>query len=101
MLNNASFNLIYQSPLETATLQRISAGDSILFMENAVLRLLKSSRHTTELKTMTLNKALFVLKEEIEIRGICPDDLISGIEIIDYPDFVQLTLKHPLIHTWN
>ncbi len=94
-------HLIYQSPLESATLQRIAINDSVLFMENALFRLLKSSRNASELETMSTHYSLFVLDEEIEIRGINPDELIAGIKVIDYQGFVTLTFNHSLIQTWN
>lgn len=94
-------HLIYQSPLESATLQRIAISDSVLFMENALLRLLKASTQAAKLKEMTMRYSLFVLEDEIQIRGISADELVKGIQIIDYQGFVTLTLKHALIHTWN
>ena len=94
-------HLIYQSPLESATLQRIAINDSVLFMENALFRLLKSSKNARELESMSTRHSLFVLGEEIEIRGIHPNELTIGIKVIDYPGFVTLTLNHRLIQTWN
>ena len=94
-------HLIYQSPLQSATLQRIAINDSVLFMENALFRLLKSSRNANELDAMSKLYSLFVLNDEIEIRGIYPSELITGIKVIDYQDFVTLTLNHRLIQTWN
>jgi tRNA 2-thiouridine synthesizing protein B len=94
-------HLIYQSPLEQATLQRIAESDSLLFMENAILRLLKTAAQATELTTMTVTHSLFVLASEIQLRGIYADELVKGIDIINYQDFVRLTLRHQLIYTWN
>ncbi len=94
-------HIIYQSPLELATLQRIAINDSVLFMENSLFRLLKSSRNTSELETMSTLHSLFVLDEEIEIRGIDPSELVTGIKVINYQEFVTLTLNHSLILTWN
>jgi len=94
-------HLIYQSPLESVTLQRIAINDSVLFMENALFRLLKSSRNASELETMSILHSLFVLDNEIEIRGIDPSELVTGIKVINYQGFVTLTLNHSLIQTWN
>ena len=94
-------HLIYQSPLESATLQRIAISDSVLFMENALFRLLKSSRNASELEKMATLHSLFVLNDEIEIRGIDSNKLVTGVKVIDYQEFVTLTLKHRLIQTWN
>jgi len=94
-------HLIYQSPLESATLHRIAINDSVLFMENSLFRLLKTSSQATKLKQMSKLQVLFVLGDELKIRGINPHELVSGIKIITYQDFVTLTLKHALIQTWN
>jgi tRNA 2-thiouridine synthesizing protein B len=94
-------HLIYQSPLESATLERIAINDSILFMENALFRLLKSNKNASELESMSTQYSLFVLDDEIEIRGIHPNELIAGIKVIDYQTFVTLTINHLLIQTWN
>lgn len=94
-------HLIYQSPLESATLQRIACGDSLLFMENALFRLLKTGSQALELKKIVSTHSLFVLQDEIEIRGIECSELITGIKIINYEGFVNLTLEHALIQTWN
>lgn len=94
-------HLIYQSPLQKATLQRIACGDSVLFMENALLNLLKEGVWAVELENMLATQSLFVLLEEIEIRGIDKNELVSGIQIIDYQGFVELTTEHQVIQTWN
>ena len=94
-------HLIYQSPLETATLQRTACGDSLLFLENALFRLLKTSSQASEIEKISHTHPLFVLDNEIEIRGIDSSELVAGIKIIDYQGFVNLTVEHPLIQTWN
>jgi tRNA 2-thiouridine synthesizing protein B len=41
------------------------------------------------------------LADDLAIRGIASEELIIGIEIIDYPKLVALTVEHPLIQTWS
>jgi len=94
-------HLIFQSPLQTAVLERVSTGDAVIFFENAVLRLLKGSENSSRLEKMSSSCSLFVLIDEIEIRGILPEELISGIQVIDYSTFVTLSTEHKLIQTWN
>jgi tRNA 2-thiouridine synthesizing protein B len=94
-------HLIYQSPLETATLQRLGETDSVLFLENALFNLLKKSRFEILVKETLRQQSLFVLEDEIRLRGIDEKELIEGIMVINYQGFVHLTLKHPLIQTWN
>ena len=94
-------HLIFQSPIQTAVLERVSTGDAVIFFENSVLRLLKGSENSACLEKMSLNCSLFVLIDDIETRGILPEELISGIKVMDYPAFVTLTTQHKLIQTWN
>ncbi|NOQ36924.1 MAG: sulfurtransferase complex subunit TusB [Methylococcaceae bacterium] len=94
-------HLIYQSPLELATLERVAHGDSVLFMENASLRLLKTSLYANELEKMSATQSLFVLREELETRGIEENELVTTIQVINYEGFVTLTTEDTLIKTWN
>lgn len=93
-------HLIFQSPLETATLQRIETGDAVLFLENAVLCLLKNSVYSLELSKILKSKHLFVLISDIEMRGIATEQLIAGIEVIDYAQWVELTTQHQPVQSW-
>ena len=94
-------HLIFQSPIETAILERIDSGDDVLFLENAVLRLLaKGTLYTTLTKLLNHNR-LFVLANDIKVRGISASELVKGIEVIDYSEWVNLTIKNPLIQSWT
>jgi sulfur relay protein TusB/DsrH len=42
-----------------------------------------------------------VLADDLAIRGITAEELIGGIEIIDYRKMVALTVEHHLIQTWS
>jgi tRNA 2-thiouridine synthesizing protein B len=93
-------HLVFQSPLEIATLQRIGNGDAVLFLENAVLCLLKNSVYSSQLTEMQENNRLFVLISDIETRGIAVAELVEGIEVIDYSDWVTLTTQHQPVQSW-
>lgn len=93
-------HLIFQSPLETATLQRIGTGDTLLFLENAVTWLLKNSENSFDLSNLLATNGLFVLRNDIETRGIGIEELVSGIAVIDYSEWVTLTMQHQQIQSW-
>ena len=93
-------HLIFTAPLQTATLQRIGADDSVLFLENAVLHLLKNSVKSAELTHLVAKNRLFVLLSDIESYGISVEELVQGIEVIDYSQWVSLTCQHHLIQSW-
>lgn len=93
-------HLVFQSPLESAILERIGAGDAVLFLENATLRLLKNSAYSTQIQQLSATNRLFALQADTESRGINISELINSINLIDYDAFVSLTTEHKTIQSW-
>jgi tRNA 2-thiouridine synthesizing protein B len=94
-------HLIFQSPIETAILERIDSGDDVLFLENAVLRILAKGSLCPALTDLLQHNRLFVLADDIKVRGISASELVKGIEVIEYSEWVNLTIKNPLIQSWT
>lgn len=94
-------HLIFQSPIESAILARIDAGDVVVFLENAVLRILQNSVISNTLAQQLSGNRLCVLSDDIAVRGIAPDELVNGIEVIDYAELVELTVNSPVIQSWS
>jgi len=94
-------HLIFQSPIEVAVLERIESGDVVMFLENAVLCVLQNSVISDAL-TRQLGKNRFcVLSDDIAIRGIIIDELVKGLEVIDYAGLVELATDNPVIQSWT
>jgi tRNA 2-thiouridine synthesizing protein B len=94
-------HLIFQSPIEAAILERIDTEDIVVFLENAVLRTLQNSVISdTLMQQMSCNR-LFVLSDDIAVRGITPNELVKGVEVIDYAELVKLTVNNPVIQSWT
>ena len=94
-------HLIFQSPIEIATLDRIDSGDDVVFLENAVLRILQNGNLSETMTQLLTQNRLCVLAEDIEVRGIAAHELVNGIDVIDYPELVRLTVKNPVIQSWS
>jgi tRNA 2-thiouridine synthesizing protein B len=94
-------HLVFQSPIETAILERIDSGDVVVFLENAVLRVLQDSVISDTLTRQLGRNRFCVLSDDIAIRGIAPNELVRGIEVIDYAGLVELTVKSPIIQSWT
>jgi len=94
-------HLIFQSPIDAAILERIATGDEVVFLENSVLRLLQKGSLNDSLAQLLLQSRLCVLAEDLEVRGIAMDELVNGIDVIDYAELVDLTVNNPLIQTWS
>ncbi|MGZ8096960.1 MAG: sulfurtransferase complex subunit TusB [Methylosarcina sp.] len=94
-------HLISQFSAATPILERIDTGDSVVFLDNAVLRLLRNGNLEGNLTQLLLRNRFYVLADDLVMRGITTDELIKGIEVIDYPRLVALTVEHHLIQTWS
>ena len=95
-------HLITYAPIDLALFQRIAQGDDVIFLENAVFCINQGHHLTVELEKLIANQvSLFVLSEELETRGLDINRLVSGVQVINYADFVQLTEKNTVIKSWN
>lgn len=94
-------HLIFQSPIEGAVLERVDSGDVVVFLENAVLRTLQNSAISDTLTQQLDSNRLCVLSDDLAVRGIAPDELVTGIELIDYAELVELTVNNPVIQSWS
>jgi tRNA 2-thiouridine synthesizing protein B len=94
-------HLIFQSPIETAVLERIDSGDVVVFLENAVLRVYRDSNISGTLTKQLSRNRLCVLSDDITVRGITADELVKGIEAITYAELVELTVNNPVIQSWT
>ena len=93
-------HIVSRSPIEHAILERIDTGDAVLFIENAVLGLLKQGQLSSNLTQLLKKARLYALAPDLEVRGISSEQLIPGIEAIDYSGFVELTVENAVIHSW-
>ena len=94
-------HLISQSPIETAVFERVADGDELVFLDNAVLRLLQHGELNQTLSVLLKTHRLYVLADTLTVRGISTEELVQGISIIDYPQLVALTVKHSVIQSWS
>ena len=94
-------HLIFQSPIQLSVLERIGIGDDVVFLESSVLHLLEKGSLRAILAPMMSRNMFYVLLEDIEVRGINLTELMIGIEVIDYAELVNLTVKNPKILSWT
>jgi len=94
-------HLVFQSPIQYAVLERISAGDDVVFLDNAVFGLLRKGSLGDALAALLGRCRLFVLSDDISARGLFADELAAGMAVIDYAELVALTVKNPVIQSWS
>lgn len=76
-------------------------SDAILFMESSTLHLLNSSVFIKDLRECAAKVKFYTLISDIQLRGIVCDEVSELINIVDYTGFVDLTVVHNTIKTWN
>lgn len=81
-------------------LRLCQSGHSILLTGNGVYGAMQNSPASKQLQ-FALNKIkIYALKEDIIARGIALN-LLSGIELITYDEFVDLTIEHSKTCSWD
>jgi sulfur relay protein TusB/DsrH len=93
-------HLIFHTPIDTNLLERIGSQDTIVFMDNAVLALLKHSTFSKVLANLT-HHSCYALLEDLQIRGINPEELSAHIQVINYTQLVELTVANSVIQSWS
>jgi len=81
--------------------ERITKGDAILFLADSILSLHKKGQFKDYFSVWTTDFACYVLQADMLARGLRENELIAGLQIIDYSGFVDLTVAHKVIKTWN
>ena len=94
-------HLIFQSPVDNAVLDRMASGDIAVFLDSAVLSVLQQGKMAGAISHKLNTNRLCVLFEDMETRGILKVELVVGLEVIDYPGLVKLTVENPSIASWS
>lgn len=89
-------HLVFEISPEVLT--RLQHESAIIFLNNAVLGLFKNSHWQNELAMIM---PCYALKDDLILRGIETDLLIDNIVLIDYAEFVKLTVENTPIQTWT
>jgi len=87
--------------LSLPTLARLKNQASVIFLNNAVLGLIQHSQWQNALIELMRETPCYVLSDDLMLRGIETNLLCEGIMLIDYAQFVQLTVEQSPIQTWN
>ena len=94
-------HIISNTPIASAILERTSTGDSIILIENAVIEAVLTAAEDQVWKTVLQSQKVFVLADDLAVRGLATDRIVSGIEMVDYQGFVQLTCDNEVVYSWH
>ena len=94
---------VNKSPLQTRDLDSCLAhlGDShLLLIEDAVYGALAAAPSAHQLASAADAGRVYALGPDMEARGITAQELAGGIQIVDYPGFVELVADHGPHQAW-
>lgn len=97
-------HIVNRSPLMNNALQsclRLAmAGSEVLLIEDGVY----AAKSGTETETLVRNAmqtlTFYALEADLQARGLTPETLIDGIQLVDYGGFVDLVASNPVNQTW-
>lgn len=98
-------HIINTSPAMRSSLQsclRVAQKHhAILLIEDAVIAARKNSATESIIESVLQRCKVYVLEPDLLARGIKTQQIITGIELVDYPGFVQLTVDYSGVQSWN
>ena len=84
----------------SSCLKVCTENDGILLLEDGVFGILTSAPGAEELQILIKRGIkVFALINDIKARGL-EEKVAQDIELIDYNEFVQLTLDHNCVQSW-
>lgn len=94
-------HLLTENSLSAAVTERIATGDGLVLLGGAIWAALHGHADNSKLLEL-LQRAcnVYAMRDLLTASGIEPDQLLAGVTAIDYPELVELTMQHPVIHTW-
>jgi len=80
----------------TSCLRLLGPADGVLLCGDATYALTDSTAPLEALQALGANK-VFVLEEDIQARSMAAPDWVN---VIDYPGFVELSIRFDKVNTW-
>lgn len=95
---------INKSPFEANSLETClrftRAGHSVLLFEDGIYGALKGTRFESLITDSLKSYKFYVLIPDVEARGMRTENVIDGIEPVDYVGFVDLAADNERVQAW-
>ncbi len=95
---------VNKSPFEKNSLDtclRLSvAGSHILLIEDGVYGALPGTSVEPRVVAAMRERKIYALDADLKARGIDPSEIIDGIEVVGYEQFVDLAARCDKVQSW-
>jgi tRNA 2-thiouridine synthesizing protein B len=99
----AMLHTVNKSPFERnsldSCLNHAKDGSSVLLFEDGIYAVLKGSAASGKLQKAS-GISVYALGPDLKARGIGEDQIIEGVKVVDYGDFVDLVTRHDNVQSW-
>lgn len=99
MLHTVNKSPFEKNSLDTC-LQFAGQDSAILLIEDAVYGAMRGTGAEDKLKAALETHRVYALGPDLKARGMAADNVIKGIQVIDYDGFVDLAVEHHPIQSW-
>jgi tRNA 2-thiouridine synthesizing protein B len=99
----AMLHTVNKSPFDRnsldSCLNHAKDGSSVLLFEDGIYAVLKGSAASGKLQKAS-GISVYALGPDLKARGIGEDQIIEGVKVVDYGDFVDLVTRHDNVQSW-
>ncbi len=99
MLHTVNKSPFEKNSLETC-LRFAREGHTLLLYEDGIYAALQGTRFEATLTEAVKNYKVYVLVPDLEARGMRVDNVIAGIQPVDYAGFVDLVAENNPVQAW-
>ena len=99
MLHTINKSPFERNSLDTC-LRLARPGSDLLFLEDGVYAVALGTAIQEKVKKAAKEHVLHALGPDLAARGITEDQVIDGVKIVDYGDFVDLAAKNDRVQAW-
>ena len=100
----AVLHTVNKSPYEKTSLEsclRVALeGSSLLLLEDAVYAAARGSALEERMRETGTRMKVYALGPDLAARGLDPENVVDGIELVDYAGFVDLAASHDNVQAW-
>ena len=64
------------------------------------MQIMKLRKFTKMIEDSLEDFKIYALKPDLEARGLSLNNVIEGVEIVGYDQFVDLTTEHDTVQSW-
>ena len=100
----AMLHMINKSPFDRnaldSCLSTAKKGGSILLIEDGIYAAMQGTKAQDKVASAMNDFPFYALGPDIKARGMREDQIIEGIKVVDYADFVDLVVEHDNLQSW-